>query len=108
MKLVALPAGKQRKIVGPAINVPSKVDRICEILPRLPADSEMVFLKLKHKVSYTGHYIHGHVGPQKLRLANQHNFEIHDVPRDGNCLYSSVLHNLTSLGISNVSVNFVN
>ena len=29
MKLVALPAGKQRKIVGPAVNVPSKLDRIC-------------------------------------------------------------------------------
>ena len=33
MKMVALPTGKQRSIHGPAVNVPSKVDTICEVLP---------------------------------------------------------------------------
>ena len=37
MKVVALPTGKQRSIHGPAVNVPSKVDTICELLPRLPS-----------------------------------------------------------------------
>ena len=28
MKMVALPSGKQRSIKGPAVNVPSKIDRV--------------------------------------------------------------------------------
>ena len=35
-----LPSGKQRSIHGPAVNVPSKVDTICNILPRLPSQSD--------------------------------------------------------------------
>ena len=42
MKMVALPCGKQRSIHGPAVNLPSKVDSICNILPRLPSQSELV------------------------------------------------------------------
>ena len=37
MKMVALPSGKQRCIHGPAVNVPSKLDSICTMLPRLPS-----------------------------------------------------------------------
>ena len=69
MKMVALPTGKQRSIHGPAVNVPSKVDTICEVLPRLPSQTEMVPLKLKRKVAYLGHYMHymyDFVTPQKL------------------------------------------
>ena len=47
MKLVALPAGKQRKIVIPAVNVPSKLDRICSVLPRLPSEAELVHFQLE-------------------------------------------------------------
>ncbi len=45
MKMVALPSGKQRCIHGPAVNVPSKLDNVCTILPRLPSQSELVALK---------------------------------------------------------------
>ena len=65
MKMVALPTGKQRSIHGPAVNVPSKVDTICEVLPRLPSQTEMVPLKLKRKVAYRGHYMYDYVTPQK-------------------------------------------
>ena len=65
MKMVALPTGKQRSIHGPAVNVPSKVDTICEVLPRLPSQTEMVPLKLKRKVAYRGHYMYDFVTPQK-------------------------------------------
>ena len=58
MKMVALPTGKQRSIHGPAVNVPSKVDTICEVLPRLPSQTEMVPLKLKRIVAYRGHYMY--------------------------------------------------
>ena len=50
MKMVTLPFRKQRSIHGPTVNVPSKVDTICEILPCLPSQSELVPLKLKRKV----------------------------------------------------------
>ena len=36
MKMVALPSGKQRSIHGAAVNVPSKLDSVCTMLPRLP------------------------------------------------------------------------
>ena len=71
MKMVALPSGKQRSIHGPAVNVPSKVDTICDMLPRLPSQSELVPLKLKRKLAYRGHYMYDYVTPQKLLEALQ-------------------------------------
>ena len=69
MKMVALPTGKQRSIHGPAVNVPSKVDTISEVLPRLPSQTEMVPLKLKRKVAYQGkwhiNHMYDYVTPQK-------------------------------------------
>ena len=41
MEMVALPSGKQ-SIQGPAANVPSKLDSLCTMLPRLPAQSEQI------------------------------------------------------------------
>ena len=66
MKMVALPSGKQRSIHGPAVNAPSKVDTICDLLPRLPSQSELVPLKLKRKVAYRGHYMYDYIRPHKL------------------------------------------
>ena len=51
MKMVALPSGKQRCIHGPAVNVPSKLDSVCTVLPRLPSQSELIPLKLKRKLN---------------------------------------------------------
>lgn len=53
MKMVALPSGKQRCIHGPAVNVPSRVDSVCSVLPRLPSRTELVPLKFKQKLSYS-------------------------------------------------------
>lgn len=36
MKTVALPPDKERSIHGPAVNVPAKVDAVCNLLPGLP------------------------------------------------------------------------
>ena len=47
MKMVALPSGKQRSIHGPAVNVPSKIDTICNV----PSETELVPLKLKRKLA---------------------------------------------------------
>ena len=51
MKIVALPSGKQRCIHGPAVNVPSKVDTVCTILPRLPSQTELIPLKVEAQIS---------------------------------------------------------
>ena len=51
MNLVALPSGKQRSIHGPAVNVPSKLDTVCSLLPRMP-NEVMIPLKLKRKFRY--------------------------------------------------------
>ena len=51
------------------MNVPSKVDTICDVLPRLPSESELVPLKLKRKIAYRGHYMYDYVRPQKLHDA---------------------------------------
>ena len=48
------------------MNIPSKVDTICDVLPRLPSQSELVPLKLKHKVAYRGHYLYDYIRHQKL------------------------------------------
>ena len=67
---LALPSGKQRSIHGPAVNVPAEVDTVCNILPRLPSQSELVPLKLTRKLAYKGHYMYDYVTPQKLLDAN--------------------------------------
>ena len=196
MKMVALPSGKQRSIHGPAVNVPSKVDTICNVLPRLPSQSELVPLKLKRKIEYRGHYLYDFITPQKaLRflkaknplyadiaineewlevaiasdselceclleqqdesdmqtcesddmqsvatssqnivtascsdlpmiecydnnndalttaihkletLASQNGFTIHDVPCDGNCMFSAIVYQLNSTGVCDVDSN---
>ena len=69
MKMVALPSGKQCCIHGPAVNVPSKLDTICTLLPRLPSQTELIPLKLKRKLQYKGHYMYNYVRPDKVMNA---------------------------------------
>ena len=69
MKMVALPTGKQRCIHGPAVNVPSKLDSICNLLPRLPSQTELIPLKFKRKLQFRGHYMYDNVCPEKLTKA---------------------------------------
>ncbi len=69
MKMVALPSGKQRCIHGPAVNVPSQVDSVCTLLPRLPSQTELVPLKLKRKLRYKGHHMYDFIRPDKVMCA---------------------------------------
>ena len=66
LKMVSLPVGKQKSIHGPAVNVPSKLDTLCNELPRLPSQSELIPLKFKRKLSYKGHYLYDYVTPERL------------------------------------------
>ncbi len=66
MKMVALPCGKQRAIHGPAVNVPTDLHPVCDLLPRLPSQVQVVPMKLKRKLCYKGHYMYQYVRPAKL------------------------------------------
>ena len=68
MKMVALPCGKQLEehIHGPAVNVPSRLDTICSVLPRLPSQTELIPLKLKRKLVYRKHYMYDFISPEKV------------------------------------------
>ena len=77
MKMIGLPKGQQKAIHGPAINVPTKLDSVCSLLPRLPTDAQILPMKLKRKLMYKGHYLYDYIRPQKvigaLRWLKQHN-----------------------------------
>ena len=66
MKLVSLPRGKQVGIQGPAVNVPTDLDVVCEQFPRLPTECQIISLKLKRKLEYRKAYIHDYVRPEKV------------------------------------------
>ena len=65
-QVIKLPSGKQRCIHGPAVNVPSKLDSVCTVLPRLPSQSELIPLKLKCQLAYKGHYLYDYVTTEKI------------------------------------------
>ena len=69
MKMVALPSGRQQSIHGPAVNVPSNVDNVCEVLPHLPSQTELIPLKLKRRLCYKGHYMYNYVRPAVVLTA---------------------------------------
>ena len=69
MKLVSLPRGKQVGIQGPAVNVPTDLDIVCEQFPRLPTECQIISLKLKRKLDYRKAYIHDYVSPEKVLKA---------------------------------------
>ena len=71
MKLVGLPKGGQKAIHGSAVNVPSKLQPVVCLLPRLPDTTEVLPLKLKRKLSYKGHYIHEYIRPKRVMEALQ-------------------------------------
>ena len=69
MKMVALPRGKQTAIHGPAINVPTNLDKICTLLPRLPKEAEIIPFKLKRKFAYKSHYMYDYIRPELMLTA---------------------------------------
>lgn len=58
MKMIALPCGKQRAIHGPAGNVPTDLHPVCDLLPRIPSQAQLVPMKLKRELCYKGHYMY--------------------------------------------------
>ena len=69
MKIVSLATGKQKKISGPAINVPTDLKPVCRMLPRLPSQTQLVTMKLKRKLAYKTHHYQDYVRPDKVMVA---------------------------------------
>ena len=69
MKLVGLPRGGQKAIHGNAVNVPSRLQPVVSLLPRLPDSAEVIPLKLKRKLCYKGHYMHEYIRPKRVMQA---------------------------------------
>ena len=77
MKMIALPKGGQYGINGPCVNVPSTTDAVCNLLPRMPSEAQLVDFKLKRKLQYKGHHMSSKVRPEKiwnaLQFLKEHN-----------------------------------
>ena len=103
MTLVALPAGKQRCIHGPAVNIPVKISSVITTttLPRLPDDAQLIPLKFKQKLSYKGHYMYDFITPEKilddLRWLNLHHPQYANVTVNDKWSEESQKQNLTCM-----------
>ena len=56
MQIRALPKGGRGKIRGPCVNVPATLQPITEVLPRIPENIDLVFLKFKWIITYKSNY----------------------------------------------------
>ena len=69
MQIRALPRGGQGKIRGPCVNVPATLEPISEVLPRVPEDMDLVFLKFKRIITYKNNYMRDYIRPYKVMAA---------------------------------------
>ncbi len=63
MKMGSLPRGRQYRMQGPVVNVPSKLETVCQLLPSLPNEAMLVPIKLKRRLCYKGHYLYDDIRP---------------------------------------------
>ncbi len=107
MKMGSLPRGRQYRMQGPVVNVPSKLEAVCQLLPRLPNEAMLVPIKLKRRLCYKGHYLYDDIRPHVvmewlkwLKENNPHYAEVNisfdwcnlmtQFQDDGNCIYPSL------------------
>jgi hypothetical protein len=68
-KMVNLPRGRQRGVIGSFVNVPIDTESVCTSLPRTPDQAGIIPLKLKRKASYKGHHLHQNIRPNHVNDA---------------------------------------
>ena len=51
------------------MNVPADLHPVCDLLPRLPSQAQIVPMKLKRRLCYKGHYMYEYVRPAKVLAA---------------------------------------
>ena len=64
-----MPKGQTPKIYGSIVNVPVNLKETCKHLPREGNCEEVIFVKLKRKLSFTGHVYLEPVCPQRAGAA---------------------------------------
>ncbi|XP_078582369.1 uncharacterized protein LOC144865469 isoform X1 [Branchiostoma floridae x Branchiostoma japonicum] len=69
MKVAALPKGGQKGVVGPVVCVPADVSETHAILPRMPSEAQLIKVKLKRKLQYSGHHMYRQISPLKVDVA---------------------------------------
>ena len=89
MKILVLHrAGSHFKINGSSVNVPTTLSRVCELLPRLPDEAQLIPMKLKQKIEYKDYHMYGSIRKEVvmnavnwLRENNEHykDIELNDL-----------------------------
>ena len=88
-KIIILTKGQQKKILGAVCNVPVSCEETCTSLPRAPANSGIILVKLKRKLQFKGHVYFEAVCPRVLLQAL-------DWLKANNFLYENISVNLDS------------
>ena len=65
-KIIVMPKGQQKKVLGPICNVTVNCDQTCKALPRPPERSGIIMLKLKQKLQFRGHVYFQAVCPELI------------------------------------------
>ena len=71
------------KVNGPCVNVPTHLDQVLEILPRMPNELQLHPLKLKCKLEYKSHYMYNMIQKdtvvEAITWLKQHNPHYADI-----------------------------
>ena len=81
-KIISLPKGQQKLIHGGVVCVPSEVESTVNALPRPSSQSQLLKVKLKRRMNYTGHYQFQTVDMNKVLSALSKLKEIHSEYKD--------------------------
>ena len=92
--------GGHYKVNGPCVNVPTQLDQVLKILPRMPNELQLHPLKLKCKLEYKSHYMYNMIRKdtviEAITWLKQHNPHYADIRNDD--WYSSITNSeLTTL-----------
>ena len=75
--------GGHYKVNGPCVNVPTQLDQVLEILPRMPNELQLHPLKLKCKLEYKSHYMYNMIQKdtviEAITWLKQHNPHYADI-----------------------------
>ena len=66
MQIKELPAGRQKGVRGPAVNIPADLGPACTLLPRIPESAHIITLKFKRKLQFKSAYISDSVNKEKV------------------------------------------
>ena len=93
MQMVHKPKGGQYGLNGPCINVPARLDAVCDLLPHLPHEVHIIPFKLKYRLVYKGHHMYSKICPETvlhaLKWLKQNNIHYKDVRINENWIENS-------------------